>query len=189
MSLVEEPDLDRRRSDWAVDEWDEVGQVPAVEPLRRQTRIVKWVVWLAFVLATVLIIVAGYVGGRVIEALFHLLGECTLFSWRPFDAYFRLITARRNPCLIILTIATLCARADLGILGVAAWTCLSTAIMAAGNRAGFIVSLLTLAIVTSAVASTVSARRTCCCISRVAPATRESLTTDVSSSSNCAGAW
>ena len=62
MSLVEEPDLDRRRSDWMVDEWDEVGEVPAVEPLRRQTRIVKWVVWLSLVLVAVLVIVAGYVG-------------------------------------------------------------------------------------------------------------------------------
>jgi len=62
VSLVEEPDLDRRRTDWEIDEWDEVGEVPAVEPLRQQTRIIKWVVWLSFVLATVLIIVAGYVG-------------------------------------------------------------------------------------------------------------------------------
>ena len=62
MSLVEEPDLDRRRSDWALDEWDEVGEVPAVEPLRQQTRIVKWVVWVAFLLVILLVIVAGYVG-------------------------------------------------------------------------------------------------------------------------------
>ncbi len=64
MSLLEEgePDLDRRRSDWVLDEWDEVGEVPAVEPLRQQTRIVKWVVWVAFVLVAVTITVAGYVG-------------------------------------------------------------------------------------------------------------------------------
>lgn len=62
MSLVEEPDLDRRRSDWSIDEWDEVGEVPAVEPLRQQTRIVKWVVWLAFLMVILLIVVAGYVG-------------------------------------------------------------------------------------------------------------------------------
>jgi len=64
VSVVEEegPDLDRRRSDWALDEWDEVGEVPAVEPLRQQTRIVKWVVWVAFVLVVVMILVAGYVG-------------------------------------------------------------------------------------------------------------------------------
>ncbi len=62
MSMVDDPDLDRRRSDWESDEWDEVGEVPAVETLRRQTRIVKWVVWLALVLVAVMIIVAGYVG-------------------------------------------------------------------------------------------------------------------------------
>ena len=50
MSLIEEeePDLDRRRSDWALDEWDEVAEVPVVEPLRHQTRIVKWVVWISW---------------------------------------------------------------------------------------------------------------------------------------------
>ncbi len=62
MSLIEEPDLDRRRSDWVLDEWDEAGEVPAVEPLRQQTRIVKWIVWLVFLLVMMLIIVAGYVG-------------------------------------------------------------------------------------------------------------------------------
>jgi UPF0755 protein len=62
MSLIEEPDLDRRRSDWVLDEWDEAGEVPAVEPLRQQTRIVKWVVWTAFVVVMMLIVVAGYVG-------------------------------------------------------------------------------------------------------------------------------
>jgi UPF0755 protein len=58
----EEPDLDRRRSDWVLDEWDEVAEVPVVEPLRQQTRIVKWVVWIAFALVVVLVLVAGYVG-------------------------------------------------------------------------------------------------------------------------------
>ena len=62
MSLVEDEDLDRRRSDWAVDEWDEVVEVPAVEPLRQQTRIVKWVVWASFVIVVGLVLVAGYVG-------------------------------------------------------------------------------------------------------------------------------
>lgn len=62
MTLVDEPDYDRRRSDWAVDDWDEVGEVTAVEPVRRQTRIVKWVVWVAFVVVIGLILVAGYLG-------------------------------------------------------------------------------------------------------------------------------
>ncbi len=58
----EEPDLERRRSDWALDEWDEPIEVPAVEPLRHQTRIVKWIVWLTFVLVAGLVIIAGYLG-------------------------------------------------------------------------------------------------------------------------------
>jgi UPF0755 protein len=62
MSIIGEPDLDRRRSDWEIDGWDEVAEVPVVEPLRRQTRIVKWVVWFSFALVIVLIIVGGYVG-------------------------------------------------------------------------------------------------------------------------------
>ncbi len=90
MSLVEEPDLDRRRSDWIVDEWDEVGEVPAVEPLRRQTRILKWVVWLALAMVALLIVVAGYVGwwylgkvrpdGERAEVAFTVLETDTLDS-------------------------------------------------------------------------------------------------------------
>jgi UPF0755 protein len=61
MRLVDDPDLESR-SDWELDEWDEVGEVPVVEPLRTQTRIIKWVVWLALALVAVLVITAGYVG-------------------------------------------------------------------------------------------------------------------------------
>lgn len=75
------------------------------------------------------VIVGGYVAGRLLEALFHAFARCSLFAWRPFDAYFRLFTARRNPCLVLLTLPTLAGRPDLGLLGVAAWTALSTAIM------------------------------------------------------------
>lgn len=62
MSSVDDPELTRRRSDWAVDEWDEVGAVPSVEPLRRQSRVVKWAVWATFGLVMVLVLVGGYVG-------------------------------------------------------------------------------------------------------------------------------
>ena len=76
------------------------------------------------------LIVGGYLAGRALEALFHALGSCSLFAWRPFDAYFRLITARRNPCLIILTLALTCGRADWARYGVAWWTAASSAVMA-----------------------------------------------------------
>ena len=49
-------------SDWELDEWDEVGEVPVVEVLPRQSRILKWTVWGAFALAAVLILIAGWVG-------------------------------------------------------------------------------------------------------------------------------
>ena len=57
-----EPDLDRRATDWSLDEWDEVGEVPVVEVLPAQSRIVKWTVWTAMALAAVLILIAGWVG-------------------------------------------------------------------------------------------------------------------------------
>lgn len=74
-------------------------------------------------------VVAGYVGGRAIEGLFHALGSCSMFAWRPLDAYFRLVTARRNPCLVILTAGVAVGRPELGFLGVVTWTLLSTALM------------------------------------------------------------
>lgn len=49
-------------SDWELDEWDEVAEVPVVEVLPGQSRILKWTVWGAFVLVAVLIIIAGWVG-------------------------------------------------------------------------------------------------------------------------------
>lgn len=74
-------------------------------------------------------IFGGYVGGRVIEALFNVLGDTSLFAWRPFDAYFRLYTARRNPCLVLLTAAWALGSPALGLWWVAGWTVLSTVIM------------------------------------------------------------
>ena len=50
--------------------------------------------------------------------------------WRPFDSFFRLITARRNPNLVILTPAALLGRPDVGILLVALWTALSLVVHA-----------------------------------------------------------
>jgi len=72
----------------------------------------------------------GYVAGRVIEVLFHQLGHCGIFAWRPFDAYFRLITARRNPCLILLTVLLAVGEPDVAFVGVVVWTLSSTAILA-----------------------------------------------------------
>ena len=75
------------------------------------------------------LIVGGYVIGRIAEMSFHALGSSSIFTWKPFDAYFRLITARRNPCLIILTAGWLVGRPDLGFVGVAAWTVATSVIL------------------------------------------------------------
>ena len=75
-------------------------------------------------------ILAGYVGGRLCEGAFQRwIAPFSMFTWRPFDSWFRLIVARRNPNLIMLTLSLAVGRPDLGLLAVAAWTLLSTAIL------------------------------------------------------------
>jgi phosphatidylglycerophosphate synthase len=76
------------------------------------------------------IILAGYVGGRLCEGAFQLwIARFSIFTWRPFDSWFRLIAARRNPNMIMLTASLLAGRPDLGLLAVAAWTALSTVLL------------------------------------------------------------
>ncbi|EFK10723.1 conserved hypothetical protein [delta proteobacterium NaphS2] len=68
-------------------------------------------------------IVIGYVLGRLIEGLFSWgSGGFEIFCWHPVDSYFRLITGRRNPNLILLTAGVLLGRPDLGLVAVAFWT-------------------------------------------------------------------
>ena len=72
------------------------------------------------------LLVGAYVLGRMAEGAFLLLGDCSIFTWRPFDAWFRLVAARRNPCLIILTLSALAGRPDLGFKAVVVWSALCT---------------------------------------------------------------
>lgn len=74
-------------------------------------------------------LVLAYVAGRVIEGAFSRLTGFSLFAWRPFDAWFRLVTARRNPCLVLLTLSLLQGRPDLGLLAVVVWTVFSTLVL------------------------------------------------------------
>lgn len=71
----------------------------------------------------------GYIGGRVAEGAFHTLGDTAIFTWQPFDSYFRLITGRRNPCMILLTAFTLLGSPEWAFLSVVIWTVLSTVIL------------------------------------------------------------
>jgi phosphatidylglycerophosphate synthase len=73
------------------------------------------------------VIIGGYIVGRLTELTFKLgLNSSGIFCWRPVDSYFRLITARRNPNLILLTISTAMGHPDLGLLAVAFWTVLTS---------------------------------------------------------------
>jgi hypothetical protein len=70
-------------------------------------------------------IVAGYVLQRLEEGAFIAWFRMDMHTWRRFDSRFRLITARRNPNLVILTLSALAGRPDIGIVAVAVWTMLS----------------------------------------------------------------
>ena len=70
------------------------------------------------------VIVVGYVLQRIEEGIFMAGFGMDMHVWKRFDSRFRLITARRNPNLIILTLAVLVGRPDWGIELVAVWVAL-----------------------------------------------------------------
>ena len=87
--------------------------------------------------------VAGYVLQRVIEGLFIKDFGMDIHVWQKFDSQFRLITARRNPNMVILFFATLAGRPDIGLILLAWWTIISLLVHAvrlvqayAAQRAG-----------------------------------------------------
>jgi Phosphatidylglycerophosphate synthase len=71
---------------------------------------------------TLAVILAGYVLQRGEEGVFLRLFGFHVHSWRPFDSFFRLITARRNPNLIVLTLAWLAGQPGWGLYLVGIWT-------------------------------------------------------------------
>jgi phosphatidylglycerophosphate synthase len=70
-------------------------------------------------------IVFGYVAQRIIEGIFLYRFGMDIHVWRQVDSRFRLITARRNPNMVILVASLLVGRPDLGIELVALWTLVS----------------------------------------------------------------
>jgi phosphatidylglycerophosphate synthase len=70
-----------------------------------------------------LAIVSGYIAQRVIEGVFiKRFNGMHIHVWRRVDSQFRLITARRNPNMIILVGSLLFLRPDVGLELVAWWT-------------------------------------------------------------------
>ena len=76
----------------------------------------SWALW---------VVILGYVAGRLQEGLFIWRFGIEIHTWRPLDSWFRLITARRNPNLLILSVAALMRAPDTGLALVAWWTILS----------------------------------------------------------------
>ena len=70
-------------------------------------------------------IVFGYVAQRIIEGIFLARFKMHIHVWRPIDSRFRLITARRNPNMVILVVALAFGRPDRGLELVALWTLVS----------------------------------------------------------------
>ena len=91
-----------------------VGLVAYGRPLDERT---FWAVMAA--------IIGGYVVQRLIEGVFMRRYGMHIHVWEKFDSQFRLITARRNPNMVILFASLLVMRPDWGILAVAGWTVLS----------------------------------------------------------------
>lgn len=71
------------------------------------------------------ILFGGYIAQRLIEGWFIKRFGIHIHVWRKFDSDFRLITARRNPNMILLVGAMLFSRPDIGLLLVTGWTVVS----------------------------------------------------------------
>jgi hypothetical protein len=82
---------------------------------------------------------AGYVVGRLEEGIFIKAFGIQMHTWRPVDSFFRLITARRNPNIVILLVCTLLGAPIMGFLLVALWTVLSLLFHAVRITQGFLV--------------------------------------------------
>jgi len=76
-----------------------------------------------FELMMMWIVIGGYVAQRFIEGVFiRRFGGIHIHVWRPIDSKFRLITARRNPNMVLLVGGLLFGRPDIGLELVAWWT-------------------------------------------------------------------
>ena len=73
------------------------------------------------------ILVGGYVVQRLIEGYFIAQIGFEAHVWERIDTDFRLITARRNPNMVILFASVVAGRPDVGLVAITAWTLVSLA--------------------------------------------------------------
>ncbi|MCP3866970.1 MAG: CDP-alcohol phosphatidyltransferase family protein, partial [Gammaproteobacteria bacterium] len=87
---------------------------------------------------TMTLIFVGYTAGRLVEGAFsQWIGSFGIYSWQPIDSFNRLITARRNPCLLIMTAGLMGGRPDLALEIVAIWTLVSSLFLIIRLTMGF----------------------------------------------------
>ena len=72
------------------------------------------------------LILGAYVVGRVVEISFHLLFGFNAFLYARFDSLFRLVVARRNIILLIMSAGLLLGAPTAAFLACAGWSVLST---------------------------------------------------------------
>jgi len=75
------------------------------------------------------LVVGGYVVGRLLEGVFLAAFKIEIFVWRPFDAFFRTIIARRNPNMLILSAFVVYGHPGDGYAAVAVWTVVCIAVV------------------------------------------------------------
>ena len=69
--------------------------------------------------------VVGYVVQRLQEGIFIKAFNMEMHIWRRFDSLYRLVVARRNPNLALLTVFALVGYPAEGLIAVAVWTAVS----------------------------------------------------------------
>ena len=69
-----------------------------------------------------IVIVGIYVLQRLIEGVFIAGFHMHIHVWRPIDSHFRLITARRNPNMLLLFVFLCFGRPDWGFIALAGWS-------------------------------------------------------------------
>ena len=78
--------------------------------------------------ALMIVVVGGYIFQRIQEGYFIARFGMHMHIWRRFDSFFRLITTRRNPNMVLMTVCVILGRPDWAIWAIAAWTIISIAV-------------------------------------------------------------
>ena len=74
-------------------------------------------------------LILAYIIGRLVEGVFEMFTPISIFIWHRFDSFNRLITARRNPNLVLLTCFTVMGEPVWGLYAVVIWHGVSTLIL------------------------------------------------------------